>query len=85
MVPPMYASWTRQAEIARRQRAAWAFAAVASTALCLGLAATLSMVASRPVVALHVIELHSSPRASPMGYPGSAASQHAGFLADAGK
>jgi MFS family permease len=85
MVPPMYASWTRQAEIARRQRAAWRFAAVASTALCLGLAATLSMVASRPVVALHVIELHSSPRALPMGYLGSAASQHAGFLADAGK
>jgi MFS family permease len=54
---PVYASWTYQAEIARRQRAAWAFAATASAALCVGLAATLVITISRPAVALHVIEM----------------------------
>jgi hypothetical protein len=53
---PVYSSWMHQAELARRQRAAWAFAATASAALCLGLAATLSITISRPAVALHVIE-----------------------------
>ncbi|MFZ1106401.1 MAG: MFS transporter [Hyphomicrobiaceae bacterium] len=56
-VRPVYYSWTHQAEFARRQRAAWRFAAAASAALCVGLAATLSMTISRPAVALHVIEL----------------------------
>jgi hypothetical protein len=59
-VRPIYASWTYQADLARRQRAAWAFAAAASAALCMGLAATLSIAIARPAVALHVIEL---PRA----------------------
>jgi nitrate/nitrite transporter NarK len=54
---PAYSSWTRQAELARSQTAAWRFAAAASAALCVGLAATLSMAISRPAVALHVIEL----------------------------
>jgi MFS family permease len=54
---PVYASWTYQAELARRQRAAWAFAATASAALCVGLAATLLITISRPAVAFHVIEL----------------------------
>jgi hypothetical protein len=54
---PVYASWTYQAELARRQRAAWAFAATASAALCVGLAATLLITISRPAVALHVIEM----------------------------
>ena len=58
IVRPGYSSWTHEAEVARRQRAAWAFAAAASAALCLGLAATLSITISRPAVALHVIELH---------------------------
>jgi hypothetical protein len=57
VVQTVYASWTYQAELARRQRAAWRFAATASAALCVGLAATLSMTISRPAVALHVIEL----------------------------
>jgi MFS family permease len=54
---PVYASWTYQAELARRQRAAWALTAAASAALCVGLAATLSITISRPAVALHVVEL----------------------------
>ena len=57
IVRPVYASWTYQAELARRQRAAWAFAATASASLCIGLAATLLITISRPAVALHVIEL----------------------------
>jgi nitrate/nitrite transporter NarK len=57
IVRPVYASWTYQAELARRQRAAWAFAAAASAALCMGLAATLLITISRPVVAFHVIDL----------------------------
>ena len=60
IVQPAYSSWTRQAEIARRQRAAWRLAAAASATLCLGLAATLSMAVSRPAVALHVIERSSN-------------------------
>jgi hypothetical protein len=64
IVRPVYASWTYQAELARRQRAAWRFAAAASAALCVGLAATLSITISRPAVALHVIELSGPPRAS---------------------
>jgi MFS family permease len=63
IVRPVYSSWTRQVEIARRQRAAWRLAAAASATLCLGLAATLSMAVSRPAVALHVIEL--SPQSGP--------------------
>jgi MFS family permease len=57
IIRPVYASWTYQAEHARRQRAAWAFAATASAALCVGLAATLLITVSRPAVAFHVIEL----------------------------
>jgi MFS family permease len=56
-VRPVYSSWTHQVELARTQRAAWAFAAAASAALCVGLAAALSIAISRPAVALHVIEL----------------------------
>ncbi|HEY1245807.1 MAG TPA: MFS transporter, partial [Hyphomicrobiaceae bacterium] len=48
IVRPVYASWTYQAELARRQKAAWAFAATASAALCVGLAATLLITISRP-------------------------------------
>jgi predicted MFS family arabinose efflux permease len=61
IVRPVYSSWTRQVEIAHRQRAAWRLAAAASATLCLGLVAILSMAISRPAVALHVIEL--SPQA----------------------
>jgi MFS family permease len=57
IVRPVYASWTYQAELARRQRTAWAFAAAASAALCVGLAATLLITVSRPAVAFHLIEL----------------------------
>jgi len=64
IVRPAYASWTYQADLARRQRAAWAFAAAASAALCVGLAATLSITISRPAVALHVIELSGPARPS---------------------
>jgi nitrate/nitrite transporter NarK len=60
IVRPAYASWTHEAELARRQRAAWAFAAAASAALCVGLATTLSITISRPAVALHVIQLSGS-------------------------
>jgi MFS family permease len=64
IVRPVYASWTRQVEIARGQRAAWRLAAAASATLCVGLAVTLSVAVSRPAVALHVIELPppSEPR-----------------------
>jgi hypothetical protein len=64
IVQPAYSSWTRQAEIARRQRAAWRLATAASVTLRLGLAATLSIAVSRPAVALHVIELHGPAAAS---------------------
>jgi nitrate/nitrite transporter NarK len=67
-VRPVFSSWTRQVEIAHRQRAAWRLAAAASATLCLGLAATLSMAVSRPAVALHVIEL--SPQTGPRIYMG---------------
>jgi len=40
----------------RRQATAWRFAAVASMALCVGLAGTLSLALIRPAVALHVVE-----------------------------
>jgi len=63
-VRPVYFSWTHQVEFARRQRAAWRLAAAASAALCLGLAATLSITVSRPAVALHVIQLSRPPSAS---------------------
>jgi hypothetical protein len=59
---PVYASWTYQAELARRQRAAWAFAATASAALCVVLAATVLITISRPAVALHVIHLSGPSR-----------------------
>jgi hypothetical protein len=42
------------------------------------------MVASRPVVALHVIELQGSKTISAIGFPESVAGQHAGSLADPG-
>jgi MFS family permease len=58
IVRPAHVSWTHEAELARRQKAAWAFATVASAALCVGLAATLSITVSRPAIALHVIQLH---------------------------
>jgi hypothetical protein len=54
---PVYVSWTYQAELARRQRAAWRFAAAASAALCVALAAMLSTMISRSAVALHLIEV----------------------------
>jgi hypothetical protein len=54
---PVYASGTFQADLARRQRAAWAFAAAASAALCVGLAATLLITISRPAIAFHVIQV----------------------------
>jgi MFS family permease len=57
MIQPVYSSWIHQAEIARKQRATWRLAAAASAALCLGLAATLSLTIARPAIALHVIEL----------------------------
>jgi hypothetical protein len=68
VVRPVYSSWTLQAEIARRQRAAWRLAAAASATLCLGVGATLSIAVSRPAVALHVIEL--SPQSGPRTYMG---------------
>ena len=64
IIRPVYASWTYQAELVRRQRTAWAFAATASAALCVGLAATLLITISRPAVALHVIQLSQPPSAS---------------------
>ena len=64
IVRPVYASWTYQAVLARRQRAAWAFAATASATLCVGLAATLLITISRPAVALHVIQLSQPPSVS---------------------
>jgi MFS family permease len=56
IVRPAYASWKHQAEIARSQRAAWAFAAAASAALCVVLALALSTAISPPAVALHMLE-----------------------------
>jgi hypothetical protein len=55
-VDPTCLSWRYQGELARRQRAAWAFAAAASAILCVGLAATLSTMISRPAVAFHIME-----------------------------
>jgi MFS family permease len=54
---PVCVSWAQHLEIARRQRASWALAAVVSTALCVTLAAMLSMVISRSAVALHLIDI----------------------------
>jgi MFS family permease len=61
VVRPVYASWTHQAELARRQRAAWKFAATVSAALCLTLAAILSMAISRTAIAFHLIERPAQP------------------------
>jgi nitrate/nitrite transporter NarK len=69
IIRPVYASWAYQAELARRQRAAWAFAAAASAALCLDLVATLSITISRPAVALHVIEVPDPGAPSSKGRP----------------
>jgi MFS family permease len=66
---PVYASWTYQAELARRQRAAWAVAATASAALCVGLAATLLITISRPAVAFHIIEVAEPGAPSSKGRP----------------
>jgi hypothetical protein len=69
IVWPVYSSWTHQHELARRQRAAWRFAAVASGALCVGLAAALSITISRSALALHIVELDRSAVVSAIGGP----------------
>jgi hypothetical protein len=57
-------AWTRHVEHTRRQATAWRFAAVASVALCAGLAGSLSLAVTRPAVALHVVQGSTSPRFS---------------------
>ena len=49
--------WTYGADLARRQIAGWRLAAAASAILCIGLAAALSTAASRPAVAVHILEV----------------------------
>jgi MFS family permease len=49
-------AWRRHVAQTRRPATAWRFAAVASMALCVGLAGALSLALIRPAVALHVVE-----------------------------
>ena len=49
-------AWRRHVAHTRRQATAWRFAAVASMALCVGLAGALSLALIRPAVALHVVQ-----------------------------
>lgn len=49
-------AWEHRAEVVRQQASGWRFAAIASTMLCTGLTAALSMTISRPAVAVHIFE-----------------------------
>jgi transposase len=59
-MPLHYASallaWRRHVADTRRQATAWRFAAVASMALCLGLAGSLFLALSAPAIALHLVQ-----------------------------
>ena len=50
-------AWTQHVELASKQAAGWRSAAAASTVLCIGLAAALSMTTSRPTIAVHIFEV----------------------------
>jgi MFS family permease len=49
-------TWAEDRHRARRQLVHWRLTAAASTGLCVGLAAAISATASRPAVAIHIIE-----------------------------
>jgi MFS family permease len=57
-MPAHYAAalsaWRRHVVDARKQAAAWRYAAATSTAICIGLVAALSLALGRPAIALHV-------------------------------
>jgi hypothetical protein len=57
-------AWRRHVADARRQATAWRFAALASMALCVGLAGALSLALIHPAIALHVAESGSMTRVS---------------------
>jgi MFS family permease len=50
-------AWTQYVELVRKHALGWRLAAAASVMLCIGLAAVLSMVTSRPAVAIHIFEI----------------------------
>jgi hypothetical protein len=49
-------AWAQHVELASKQALGWRCAAAASTVLCIGLAAALSMTTSRAAIAIHVFE-----------------------------
>jgi type IV secretory pathway TrbF-like protein len=49
-------AWRQHVVQTRRQATAWRFAAVASMALCIGLAGSLVLALSAPAVALHLVQ-----------------------------
>jgi MFS family permease len=67
-MPARYAAalsaWRQHVVRTRRHAKAWRFAAVASIALCVGLAGALSLALIRPAVALHVVQWNP-PSAKP--------------------
>jgi type IV secretory pathway TrbF-like protein len=63
------AAWRRHVVDARRQATAWRFAAAASVTLCAGLAGSLALALTRPVVALHVVQGTMPSRISAGGAP----------------
>jgi hypothetical protein len=67
-MPPQYvtalSAWRRHVAHTRRQVMAWRLAAVASMALCIGLAGALSLTLVRPAVAFHLVEGSPSTRIS---------------------
>jgi type IV secretory pathway TrbF-like protein len=57
-------AWRRHVVDTRRHTKAWRYAAVASMALCVGLAGALSLALIHPAIALHVAESGSMTRVS---------------------
>jgi MFS family permease len=55
-------AWRRHVAHTRRQATAWRFAAVASLALCVGLAGAVSLALVRPAVAFHLLDGNPSAR-----------------------
>jgi MFS family permease len=53
-------AWTQHVELLHRHAVSWRLAASASAMLCIGLGAVLSMMISRPAVAIHIFETDRS-------------------------
>ena len=53
-------AWTQHVELVRKHAVSWRLAASASAMLCIGLGAVLSLMISRPAVAIHIFETDRS-------------------------